>query len=98
MSGPTDGANDDARISLESLLNDLRHVVAEIDETEWPEVARRVLEHHTPSIGETLLSPDQVQLQRWCRAMLEGLALADEPTTKAAALKVRQYEHAADPT
>lgn len=73
-------------------MNDLRHVIGNIPEDEWPSTAGAVLEHHDPPVDESLLSDDQTELQKWCRAVFEGLLIGDEESTRAAALKVRQYE------
>lgn len=83
---------DNARLSVEALLVDLRHVIGEIPEDQWPDVAQAVLDHHQPPIDEAVLTNDQAQLQIWCRAVLEGLLTGNEDATRAAALKVRQYE------
>ncbi len=88
----SDEQRENARISVEALVNDLRHVIGTIAEEDWPESAKAVLEHHDPPIDEELLTPDQTELQKWCRAVFEGLLVGDEESTRAAALKVRQYE------
>ncbi len=85
-------SSDDARQSVAALLNDLRYVMGEMPAAEWPETAKAVLEHHYPTIDESLLTRDQASLQRWCRAVLDGLASSDADTIRAAILKVRQYE------
>ncbi len=73
-------------------MNDLRYVIGEVAEKEWPDVSKTVLAHHDPPVDDALLTSDQAELQKWCRAVFEGLLVADEESTRAAALKVRQYE------
>lgn len=87
---------EDARVSVQSLVNDLRHVVGNVPEADWPDTARSVLEYHEPPVDHALLTADQAELQKWCRAVLEGLLTGDEESTRAAALKVRQYEHSVE--
>jgi len=94
----SESPSEEARISVESLVNDLRHVIGNVEEAEWPEVAKAVLDHHDPPVHEVLLTDDQVELQKWCRAVFEGLLVGDEASTRAAALKVRQYEGSVAPS
>lgn len=67
-------AADDAALAVEALLGDIVHVFREIRPgSEWPVVARAVLEHHDPPIERALLSPWHRVVQDRGRALLGAL-------------------------
>ena len=78
-------------MSIRSMLGDVQHVVDRTDPAEWPEIARQLLEHHSPPIDDVLLPPKARKLQQWLRTMLEAMSEVDEQGVRAAAIKVRQY-------
>ena len=73
------------------MLGDVQHVIERTEPADWPEIAARVLEHHSPPIDDLLLRPQYRKLQQWLRALLEAMIDVDEDGVRAAAIKVRQY-------
>lgn len=73
------------------MLGDVMHVIDKTDPVDWPDIAGRVLEHHSPPIDELLLRPQYRKLQQWMRALLEAMVDGDRDGVRAAAIKVRQY-------
>ena len=69
----------DAQLSVLALLDDLRHVVANMEAATWTEVANAVLDHHEPAISPELLPEDVALLQTACRDSLIAMRFADEP-------------------
>lgn len=73
------------------MLGDVNHVVEQTSPADWPSIAAKVLEHHSPPIDDVLLPPQARKLQRWLRTLLEAMIEIDEDGVRAAAIKVKQY-------
>lgn len=77
--------------SIKSLMDDVQHMIEQIDPADWPSVAGDLLAHHSPPIDDVLLPPKSRKLQQWLRALLEAMVDVDEDGVRAAAIKVQQY-------
>jgi len=73
------------------MLGDVKHVIEHTEPADWPDIAAKVLEHHSPPIDDLLLRPQSRKLQQWLRALLEAMIDVDEGGVRAAAIKVQQY-------
>ncbi len=61
-------------LSVQALINDLNHVVVNVEPTDWAETAQAVREHHTPPISPTLLPADAVTAQREAHSIVGEMA------------------------
>lgn len=82
----------DAQLSVLALLDDLRHVVANMDAASWTEVANAVLDHHEPAINPELLPGDVAALQTACRDSLIAMRFANETGMWNAFRRVRDLD------
>ena len=84
----------EARVSVQSLIDDLRHIMGTRPHTGWPAMAEAALGHHRPMIAEDLLEPNMRDLQKAGHQALEGLVVSDAEAIRAAITEIRRVETA----
>lgn len=65
-------------LSVQALINDLKHVVDNVDPAQWSETARAVRSHHTPEISAALLSDSWIDTQQRAREIVDQMALLED--------------------
>lgn len=67
--------------SVQALINDLDHVVNNVEPADWPKTARAVQEHHTPLISRALLSDEVATAQSDAHKLVEQMTKLEDSTS-----------------
>ncbi|MDA3040385.1 MAG: hypothetical protein O3C27_12830 [Actinomycetota bacterium] len=84
----------EARVSAQSLNDDLRYIMGTRPHTGWPAMAEAALAHHRPMVADSLLEQDMRDLQNAGHQALEGLVVSDAEAISAAITEIRRVETA----
>ena len=85
--------DEEARASVDALIEDLRYLMGIRPHTEWPGMADAAIEHHHPRISDHLLSWQYRRLQRAAHLVLEGLSTSNAEQIRAGIIDIRTIEN-----
>ncbi len=82
----------EAMLSVNALIEDLRHIMGTRPHTGWPPMAEAALKHHQPLIEDALLDENHRMLQTAGHRALRGLVSSDADEIRAAITEIRRIE------
>lgn len=88
----------EAQLSVQAMIDDLRHIMGTRPHTGWPDMAGAALRHHRPPIDEALLDDDHRVLQEAGYQAFRGLVAGDADEIRKAILEIRRIETSEDAT
>ncbi len=81
-------------LSVWALINDLKHVVSELEPAVWASTSCDVREHHTPPIASALLTTQMAEVQRKARETVDQITVLEtDPSLWTASTIRSRVEH-----